>query len=364
MDGDSLAYIVFGLLRSSLFDEPYRLERSLGTDEWSDVFDFCCRQKVSALVAQGIELQPEERRPDPRMMRRFMVEKDRVSHHSQYLQKTFLQLLQFFNHNGFRTMLLKGALTSSYYPKPNLREYGDIDIYQFGQYRQADEAVAQKFGVKVSNDAHHHTKYVFEGVTVESHYDFVNTHTPRSNKAYEQLLKSYDASAYKIHFRGEDLWLPSATFQALFLVRHMVGHFASGQITVRDLCDWSMFLYRRGEEVDWVKVSEVYRQYNMHHFVGALQGVLEDYLGLPSIPMLPRDKDKVLMKRVFNDILYGEFGESVHEQEDLSRLWWKLRRHHSNRWKHQIIYSDSYLGTLADSIASHIAKPRSILHKM
>ena len=358
---------IFGLLRAALSNSPLRLGAfaTMSDEDWDSIFHISMRHDVTALVCDGILQLPQQLHPARQIMLQFIAEQEKTRSRYIKMQHALAKLLHFFNQHHISTMLLKGISLSALYPIPSHRKFLDIDIYQMGDYQQADELLQQHFKIAVHEDAHHHTKYNFDGITIENHFDFLNCHDHRSNRRYEVILKeqvSHDLRQVKLG--EESLLLPSPTFNALFLMRHTTGHFAAGQISLRYLCDWYLFLQKQGKYVDWSYVTSVYQQYNMHQFVATLQGILEDYFSLPSYPNLPHSKDSKLQERVLNDILNGEFAEPEHPQENLGRLFWKIRRFQSNNWKHAITYSDSRASVFFTSLFAHLQKPRSIIHKM
>lgn len=356
---------IFSLLRAALLNEEpdVSLYSQLQPADWDSMLQFGMKHNIAALLCDGLSKLPAGL-VDRRVWLRFCAEQSKTEATYQQKRKAMVGLVEFFHPRGIKTMALKGLLLADCYPNPSYRKFGDLDIYQFGDYQKADKLISTQLGINVSNDAHHHTKYCFSGVTVENHYDFVNRHTPPSNRRFEQILKEMAGTAEQMELDGQPLWQPTPTFQALFLIRHNGGHFATGQTTVRDLCDWRMFLSQKARAVDWSFVNEVLREYNMHQYVAALQAILEDHLGLEPMAELPRTADGALAERVFNDIFYGEFAEAEHEEENLGRVIWKIRRRQASRWKHEIVFSDSWSRTLASSLYAHLLKPRSILHKV
>lgn len=352
------------LVRIALLNEPSDDFPSLSEQQWSVLFLYAVRHKIIGVIHEGMSKLPDSQRPPRRLWLRFCAERDRVEIHSRKRLSVLVNLSQFFDSMGIRTLVLKGAQLASFYPIPYIREYGDLDIYQFGDYRKGDALISKHHGIKVSNESPHHTKYLFQGHTVENHYDFLNTRAFRSNRPLESLLKHWIGEECSVSSISSSFYEPSARFNALFLVRHLAGHFAAGQVTVRDLCDWRMFLQYAGSMVDWTELYSIYRQYNMHHFVSSLQSIMEDYFALTPIPGLPREKSQALADRVLNDIIYGEFQEPECKADGLKRLLWKIRRFRANRWKFEIVYSDSRLLSILTNIFSHFLKPKSIFHKV
>lgn len=345
---------MFALLRAGLWGQlpEEALFETVSFEEWKELFTLAGDNKVTALCCDGIERLPQQCRPPRGIWIPWVAERQKVEERYQHQLRVLGELENLFEPQGIRTLVLKGAAVGSYYPIPKHRQFDDLDLYHWGKWKEADALVSQQLGVKVSNDAYHHTKYDYLGVTIENHYTFVNCRNQRSDKDYERLLVAQLGESY------------NPTFEALFLMRHMSGHFASSRITVRNLTDWLMFVERYRDCVDWEKISDVFNHYVMTPFVGTVHAILEDELGLQPVPHLHRNPDEKLNHRVLCDILYGEFAEMQHSQENLGRVFWKLRRYRANRWKHQICYSDPWLSSFCRGIFAHMLKPRSIIHKM
>ena len=151
-------------------------------------------------------------------------------------QEAIASLAEVLAAGGLRMMVLKGYALSLDYPVPAHRPCGDIDIWNFGRYQEADSLLAREHGVKVDDSHHHHTVFSWRGFSVENHYDIVNVHAHRSSAEMEKIFKelAQDDSCF-VDVSGVRVYLPSANFHALFLLRHALSHFAStrGEIRVK-----------------------------------------------------------------------------------------------------------------------------------
>lgn len=343
---------LFGLLRQSLSGTlaEEHLFHDVAQKEWEELFVLSQRNKIAAVMLDGVLSLPLAQQPPRSVMIPWMAECQKAEQAYRYKHEAEQELIRFFKQNGINTLILKGTSVSRYYPRPERRPSSDIDIYQYGRQKEADELIARELGVDVTSDGHHHTKYAFRGVTVESHYEFFNTHVPPSSKGYESLLKAMNPE--------------SATFEALLHARHMAVHFVSGKITLRNLCDWAMFLESRRGEVDWKLVSSTFREYGMLPFVAALQYIVETQLAVEPIKELPASREMSLCERVLSDTAYGGIEASDPETPGLERLVWKFRRLRANRWKHGVCFCDPWLKTLLSSSWAHLQKPQTILHKV
>ena len=109
--------------------------------------------------------------------------------YEQY-KRAIADLAGWHNANGFKMMVLKGYACGLNWPKPEHRPCGDIDIWQFGEYKEADKTVASEKSIKVDRSHHHHTVFDWGEFTVENHYDFNNVHHHKSSAELEKTLRN------------------------------------------------------------------------------------------------------------------------------------------------------------------------------
>lgn len=284
-------------------------------------------------------------------------------------------MAHFFASHGIRMMILKGYGLSLNYPIPEHRPCGDIDIWLFGVetdpagkshivnvQTKADDLLRNELKIKIDEDEHHHTVFYFDGVMVENHYDFLNIHAHASNRVIEKRLQSLVRGRMEsIVVDGETVYLPSADFNALFLLRHAAAHFAAENIGLRHLLDWKYFVERNSASVDWVSLETFAKELNMHKFLHCLNGICIDYLGMSNdlLPLFKRDVD--LEKRVLAEIFEPEFSEAKPQNAGILRsLSYKFRRWWANRWKHRIVYREGLVSTFFVQLRSHLMKPKSL----
>lgn len=284
-------------------------------------------------------------------------------------KKAVADLAAWYHAHGYRMMALKGLACGVDWPRPEHRPYGDIDIYLFGRQKEADDEMVSSFrfqdpSFKVDNSHHHHTVFQWQGFTVENHYDFLNVHHHKSNEDLEALLKSL-AHTDDISFchtdstDNTDICLPSANFNALYLLRHAMSHFASTGMNLRQLLDWAFFVEKHGEEVDWDWLQGVLKKYGMEKMFDVMNVICVEDLGFQFNADLNANVDVALRKRVLNEILSREFDEST-PKSVWKRVPFKYRRWKANAWKHELCFNDSMGSAFWAGVKNHLMKPASI----
>ena len=317
-------------------------------DDWRQLIALARFNRVSALCCYAVAQLPREQQPSRKLWLPWVAFQDIVAGKARHKSSVAYELVTLLRQHNIDTVVLKGPRLAACYPHPELREYDDIDVYHPGKQREADEVMRQTLGLTVNTDDPHHSTYTFKGVTVENHCSFAhNWHVP-SNKEYEELLIRH---------------VPSATFDALHLLRHTASHFAASHATVKTLCDWAMFVRKHRDEVDWDEVARQTQRFGMHRFVAAMQHIVDERLHIAPIAQLDADIAPALVERVCDDMLYGEFAQPSHPKAGLSRTAWKWRRYCANRWKRRLVYRDPEIAILLRSLVGHLQHPRNLTHK-
>ena len=336
--------ILFALLRGAIEGRQIVLSAPIEASRWWHLFRLSQQNHVTAMMTEALPAEtPRE------VLMPWMAEQQKAAEWYRYQHSIQEEIVGTMAEHGINTLALKGTHIAQHYPVPETREFGDIDLYFYDKHDDADSVAHKYLRVRVNNSSHHHSKYNYRGVTIESHYDFLNTHYPPSNRRYETLLKEL---------------APSATFEVLFLLRHMAGHFAASRITLRDVIDWTLTCQALKDNVDWTLVQKTIRQYGMESFAVTIGTIAEQRLGQPA-PLCAVDgaisSGQKLLSRIERDIVYGSIDD--HNMDGITRLGWKLRRWRELAWKRRMVYNDNPAILAISSLTSHALKPHSILHK-
>jgi len=365
---------------------------TLGQADWKKVQVLAIEQGLAAVVLDGIEqLKAQDiAMPDKAMMIQWIgAVLQNYEQRFKLYRRAIAELARFYNGHDIKMMVLKGYACSLDWPKPEHRPCGDIDIWQFGQQKEADELLnhtdftdstdnslvpktsknSKRSEIVIDNSHHHHTVFDWKGFMVENHYDFINVHHHRSNADYEKILKQLGDESFInpdagkgmrhecVDIDGAKVYLPSPNLHALFLLKHMMLHFASEEINLRQILDWAFFVKAHGEDVDWAMVTEVMEKFGMSQMFCIINRICVDDLGFDL--NLDIDCDMMLKERVLNEVLSPEFTDET-PSSFLPRLAFKYKRWRANEWKHRLCYNESMWSAFWSGVWNHLLKPSSI----
>lgn len=350
-----------------------QVDESIPTDvDWEKLMNIATTQVVPVIVLDGLQYY-HSIHPDyipfaslglsNKLQKRMQWIGQVMNFERMYAkhERAMTDLARLYASNGIRMMVLKGYGLSLDWPIPNHRAVGDLDIYNFGKWKEADAFIAEQLGIKIDDGHEHHTVFNFHGVAVENHYDFINTKAHRDAPKIEAHLKSLaEKNCREIEIGETKIHLPSADFNAIFLMRHMGQHFAGEYLNLRQILDWGFFIRAHHEEVNWNDIIGTLKDMGIYTFFNQINAICVDYLGFSEkdFPAIRRNQE--LEERILMDILSPEFDEEKPNGSLFTVVWFKLRRWWANKWKHQLVYKDNLPSIFATLALSHLKRIKTI----
>lgn len=361
-------YTLLHLLSYAVSKKNIALDNNIA---WESLFNISFQQGALGLVINGLQAymtnnttyKPFANETTADKLKRIQWLSNVVAYEKMYAkhEKAMAKLAQLYAQNNIRMMVLKGYGLSLDWPVPNHRPVGDLDIFNFGKWREADAWVAKTCGIKVDDEHEHHTIFNFNGVPIENHYDFINTKAHRDAPKIEARLKVLaEKGAKEIEVEGTKVYLPSADFNAIFLMRHMGQHFAGEHLNLRQVLDWGFFVRAHHNEVDWKATIDFLKEIGIYTFFNQINAICVDYLGFTESCFPTIERREHLENRILEDILHPEFSEEKPTSGLLPILTFKLRRWWYNRWKHPIIYKEWLFPMFLTLLWSHLRRYKTI----
>lgn len=149
--------------------------------------------------------------------------------------------------------VLKGVAAASFYPVPELRKSGDIDLLLLDTDRLEDAGkILCQSGWKIGEEqlAKHHVAFENPaGIELELHTMLAEPFDERMvNEYLDHLLKTGEISIRRKEIMGVEFPILSDGYHAFELLLHMLQHFLRSGFGLKLLCDWVMFWNRPVEE--------------------------------------------------------------------------------------------------------------------
>ncbi len=235
-------------------DKDFLAFQSLTLEQWQEIMHIAENQGVLAIVFDGLHEMIVERNKNqlavanynPNEWQNLILECagsiNQVEHQNQYQKYVASNLAAILANENISMMVFKGQANAIFYPKSNHRAVGDIDCWLFGEAEKGD-VVIKKYGAEVDYNWYRHSKIFYQDETIENHRVMSHTRGSKKHKEMERELEAMlnPMELSSIEGCGKAL-MPSAQFNACFLIYHALHHFISEGLRVKQILDWAMFL--------------------------------------------------------------------------------------------------------------------------
>lgn len=351
---------LFCLLRAAIHGVIDKTELFEGMDDkaWNRVYRMSVSQGVIALAYDGMKKLDEPLQPiiDIRVQWGFNV--THIEKISRNQIATAEEVSSMLGKESVRVMIMKGLTHSSRYPNPLHRQCGDIDVYLMGDFEKGDR-IASDHGYEVIHDFFVHSEFRVNGINIENHNVFVNNTVNRTGAMVQAYLAGNTEEAY-VHPIVSGALAPSADFEAIFLTRHAIWHFARECIRFRDIVDWSLFLQDAWQKMDSQKIHGLMRETGMNRFAQILTSICRDKLGLKADIRFDEDQP-LLQNRVLEDILSYNNPFRHYHSGVIHTFYRKLTSRFERKWCYDMVVPDSFYGNILSSVRDYIKYPWKIL---
>ena len=354
------AQVLLRLLRIALGTEPTaedgkRAELFPENIDWSGVIRLSYEQKVSALAVDGLKASgydPREGKSAQQLeelnavLTPWFEDVKNTEDSYAYYQEVLSTLCQIFAANGLRTIILKGYGLSLNYPVPAHRRSGDIDIFLIDEdgkpaAEKGDEIIRQSLNLPVTRkNGSNHSVFIFKSICVENHYElrgpFLKTDAEKIFYGRLKELVVKDIVPIE-HVAGA--YSPSPTFNAIYLMRHMIGNLSNRSICFRQMMDWVTFIRIYGDDVDWKLVEDIQKDAGLFRFASDMKAVITKAL-----------YPEKVSDAVNNDTIDKLLAYIVKPTQPGRTIIRRFTFYYKNRWMTRYLFDESWGKLLAQAV--------------
>ena len=220
-----------------------------------------------------------------------------IKHQTKLMMLNYYQIEQFtrriadlFDANNISYVLLKGISLAAFYPVPEYRKLGDVDIYinDKEMFNRASDLLLANGYKKDDEISDHHQGYLYKvpktgrTMILELHYRIVGLYQyAPANKIVDAVFASgaFTPIIQKVNDRSYPVLPP--TEYTFYMIHHMLKHYLYSGFGIRLLCDFSFYLEYNYTDIDFVKIRTWCEESKILHLYEIILETCRIYLGLP-----------------------------------------------------------------------------------
>ena len=279
-----------------------------------------------------------------------------------YLWHETGKLHQALNEAGIRNVLIKGPAISRFYPIPELRKSGDIDLWlpdvyergnatddNFGDVFEKARRVIAGFGYEkseVQGNMHHMAFNKGEGPEVELHGRLTEIFDDeKMNERIFDFQHEAVENLIDIEFVNGDVYCSlSDADNGFYMILHMLQHYTTKGFGWKFLCDWTAFLNSIDDDKIKERLNGLLEKSGLTVFTETITRICVEYLGLSKEKAsflikgnVEENTCKALVRELFES---GEFGLSDENRmvvlRDTSIISMAREFHHQMKHNHPV----------------------------
>lgn len=228
---------------------------------------------------------------------------------------------------GIRPVLMKGAGLAALYPEPQMRSWGDIDLFVGkNQYHPACAVMRETFpkALKFDEELDHYKHYnlIADGISMEVHRITVDLQHPMDARHYAQMEAYGVAQACDREIDGVHVQIFEPTFNALFVMLHAWEHAMTKGAGIRQICDLVLLLHHEAATIDRPRLQQWLSQLHLTDVWQLYMTIAVQYLGLPQdeAPLYEKGESRELRaERFVGDMLEGRLTNESKEESKPSK---------------------------------------------
>lgn len=318
----------FDLLRIALGHKDV-LQEIPSPEQWHRLFDMSGRQALLGVCASAVGQLPSEQRPPREIALRWAFLASRTEERNRLVSLRAAEVTRLFAAEGLRSCVLKGQGVARLYPEPLRRQSGDIDLWVEGDDRTISRVV-RKYCPGAKARYHHIDFAAFGDVPVEVHFRPSWMFSPLRNRRLQRWLRSHHD--WNGGLTDEGYHVPSAVFNAVFILTHIFRHIFDEGIGLRQILDYYYVIRSLDAANDTdlaASLRESLRRLGLLRFCRGVMYVLREAFGLPERDM-PVAPNAALGRFLLDEILqagnFGHYDSRLNTGADESPLHIFLRR--------------------------------------
>lgn len=310
--------LFFNILKSALWGSDDRLDASsISRDDVMTALRIAKSQTVLGMVANEVmrtsSLSCLLNEADKAGLKRFVMSNLTTG---QMLNNALINIVLELRKYGIEPVLLKGQGVAKYYPMPELRQCGDIDVY-VGQdnFSKACEVIGEMSSPEdhqgdIPSLKHFHTRIGHAFIEIHRYTD---VYWPkRYDRVYQKISDAgMHSDLVPLDFAGVPVMSPSVDFNVFFIFNHFWHHFIADGVGLRQLCDWVRLMHANHGKINLDYLSDVLGKMRLMKEWQVFGYIAVNTLGLPAdeMPFYEPKYKKTADKVLELIILEGNFGK-------------------------------------------------------
>ncbi len=335
--------ILLNLSKSSITGAPFEMETQ-GAD-WESICREAAVQSVALMLFDAVagvkdRIPQEVFAPWQQLAYKKLVKNTKV----QAAQKELVALL-----GSHPYVILKGAAAAAYYPKPELRQMGDVDFLIDPARLKELSALLENAGYQKFMENHAcHVVFKKPGAHLEMHFEPAGIPHGEAGEKVRAFLNPC------VHHPKEEAGFsaPQPMYHGLILLLHMQHHMLGEGLGLRHLCDWACFVQETHSEPFWAELISFLKEIGLFTYMNIMTALCSAYFGISTPSWMVAVEEPLLEAVMVDTFKSGNFGRKDRQRAAGGMMISNRGKDGTSHSKFYYLYQTLHASTLEQSAAA------------
>lgn len=282
--------------------------------DWTHFFVLSQKQAVAGVVFTALDkLSNIGQKPPLNLLFEWIGLSEQIKAQNEILNSRSREITSLFAEAGFRSCILKGQGNALMYPNPLTRTPGDIDIWVEGERSTIKNFVLSRCP-NAKDGPLHITFPIYKDVEIEVHYIPRKTSIPRYNTRLQRWISERADKQFSNNVLLNERYIsvPTLTFNTVFQMSHIMGHFFVEGIGLKQFVDYYFLLKKLHCEGCEKNFEELFNYLGMLKFAHGVMWIEKEVLGLEPECLIVCEDEKIgriILKEIEEGGNFGQHDE-------------------------------------------------------
>ena len=225
---------------------------------WPELYSIARKQALSGLLGYYLGRNPDERCPDNLASQ---LKNDYYRNIAQaVLQENACESLTgILNSNGIEHLYFKGTVIRSFYPIPDLRSIGNIDVLV------KPESVSRVCKL-LKNENFELKQYSSKICSASKNTVVFIIHPYLSIPVKEDNSLLQDTNFQNASIKNESLFVLDHSYHLVYIIGNIARYITAKRCSIRPVCDVAVFSRANMDKIDWERVKHLLKECGLWDF--------------------------------------------------------------------------------------------------
>lgn len=292
---------------------------SIDENDWEEIYETAVKQSLVGVVLEGIQKLIDrwpEQKPPVELLLEWIGQTEQIKAENKQMDERSAMLKRLFESKGYGNCILKGQGVARLYPKPEVRQPGDIDIWVDGKRDDIVKRLKNDFiGVTCVDYVNCHASY-FTDAEVEVHFRPTWMYNPITNWKVQKWIQDNKDAQMKAYDNEVGFGYPTISFNLVFSLIHIYRHIFQEGIGLRQLTDY-YFILTHSTSDERKDAFKTLKSFGLGKFVATIMYIMRRVFDIDK-DLLLCESNKTEGEFLLSEILLG--GNFGHYDDRITRI--------------------------------------------